>query len=391
MPDMTVKFPLATSSWGKEEIDAMHRVIDSGMYTMGANVKAFERAFAQYTGSEHCVMVNSGSSANLLMVAALFYSKNPKLKLQRGDEVIVPAVSWSTTYYPLYQYGLKIKFVDIDLDTLNYDLEQLEQAVTEKTRVIMAVNLLGNPNDFGRIWQIIGEHDIVLIEDNCESMGATYQGKQAGTFGTMGTFSSFFSHHISTMEGGLIVTDDEEMYQILLSLRAHGWTRDLPKQNYVCSEKSDDPFDESFRFVLPGFNVRPLELEGAVGVEQLKRLPDMIHARRKNGKLLQAALGNHSDIIIQQEIGESSWFGFSLVIRPGSRLTRTALIGKLTELGFECRPIVTGNFAKNEVVKYFNSEIHCKLPNAEHVDQNGLFIGNQHFDLGNAIAELRTL
>jgi CDP-6-deoxy-D-xylo-4-hexulose-3-dehydrase len=159
---MSFKFPLATASWGQEEVDAMQRVIASGMFTMGANVQAFERNFAQYVGSQYCVMVNSGSSANLLMVAALFYTNNPRLKLQRGDEVIVPAVSWSTTYYPLYQYGLKIKFVDIDLNTLNYDLDQLAQAVTDKTSAIMAVNLLGNPNDFDRIQQIIGQREIVL-------------------------------------------------------------------------------------------------------------------------------------------------------------------------------------------------------------------------------------
>ncbi|MDE2107375.1 MAG: aminotransferase class I/II-fold pyridoxal phosphate-dependent enzyme, partial [Patescibacteria group bacterium] len=294
---MTFKFPLATATWGKEEHDAMQRVIASGMFTMGANVQAFERDFVQYVGSKHCVMVNSGSSSNLLMVAALFYTKNPKLKLKRGDEVIVPAVSWSTTYYPLYQYGLKIKFVDIDLNTLNYDLEQLEKAVTNKTRMIMTVNLLGNPNDFDRINQIIDGRDIVLIEDNCESLGAKFNGKHAGTFGVMGSYSSFFSHHISTMEGGLIVTDDEELYHILLSLRAHGWTRNLPKHNHVCGTKSDDPFEESFRFVLPGFNVRPLELEGALGVEQLKRLPDMVEERRKNGKLLQNTMGKHPDIL----------------------------------------------------------------------------------------------
>ncbi len=388
---MSVKYPLATATWGQEEQEAMQRVIASGMYTMGENVKAFEGDFANYVGSKHCVMVNSGSSAILLMVAALFYTKNPELKLQRGDEVIVPAVSWSTTYYPLYQYGLKIKFVDIDLNTLNYDLDQLEQAVTDKTRAIMAVNLLGNPNDFGRINQIIDNRNIVLIEDNCESMGATYQGKQAGTFGIMGGFSTFFSHHISTMEGGMIVTNDEELYQILLSLRAHGWTRNLPKQNLVCSDKSDDPFKESFRFVLPGYNVRPLEMEGALGIEQVKRLPSLIEARRENGKLLQAALAKHPDIIIQKEIGESSWFGFSLVIRPSSKLTRKALVIKLNELGFECRPIVAGNFAKNEVVKYFDSEVHGTLKNAEHIDENGLFVGNHHYPLPEAIAALSKL
>lgn len=388
---MSFKFPLATSSWGQEEMDAMQRVIASGMFTMGANVQAFERDFAEYVGSRHCVMVNSGSSANLLMVAALFYTKNPALQLKRGDEVIVPAVSWSTTYYPLYQYGLKIKFVDIDLHTLNYDLDQLEQAVTDKTRAIMAVNLLGNPNDFGRIQQIIGKRDIVLIEDNCESMGAAYQGKKAGTFGLMGSFSSFFSHHISTMEGGLIVTDDEELHQILLSLRAHGWTRNLPRNNLVCGEKSDDPFEESFRFVLPGYNVRPLDMEGALGVEQMKRLPQMIEERRKNGKLLQAALGDHPDILIQREIGDSSWFGFSLVIRPDSQLTRPALVAKLDELGFEYRPIVAGNFAKNEVVKYFDSEVHGTLKNADRIDQCGLFVGNHHFPIPEAFAALGAL
>lgn len=388
---MSFKFPLATASWGKEEIDAMQRVIASGLFTMGANVEAFERDFAQYVGSQHCLMVNSGSSANLIMVAALFYTKNPRLKLKRGDEVIVPAVSWSTTYYPLYQYGLKIKFVDIDLYTLNYDLDRLEQAVTDKTRAIMAVNLLGNPNDFERIQQIIGKRDIVLMEDNCESMGATYQGKQAGTFGVMGSYSSFFSHHISTMEGGLIVTDDEELYQILLSLRSHGWTRSLPKHNLVCSEKSDDPLEELFRFVLPGYNVRPLELEGALGVEQVKRLPKMVEERRKNGKLLQEVLANHPDIIIQREIGESSWFGFSLVIRPGSQLTRKALAVKLNELGFQCRPIVAGNFATNEVVKYFDSEVHGTLKNADRIDKNGLFVGNHHYPIPEAFAALANL
>jgi CDP-6-deoxy-D-xylo-4-hexulose-3-dehydrase len=388
---MSIRFPLATKSWGQEELDAMQKVIDSGMFTMGDNVFKFEQDFADYVGSNHCVMVNSGSSANLLMVAALFYTSNSRLKLQRGDEVIVPAVSWSTTYYPLYQYGLKIKFVDIDLDTLNFDLQQLEDAVTDKTRAIMAVNLLGNPNDFTRIKDIIGNRDIILLEDNCESLGARFESKMAGTFGVMGSFSSFFSHHISTMEGGMIVTDDEELYQILISLRAHGWTRNLPKHNLVCGEKSDDPFQESFRFVLPGYNVRPLEMSGAIGIEQLKKLPSLVAERRKNGKMLQATLGEHPDFMIQSEIGKSSWFGFSLVVRSKSNFTRKSLVVKLNELGFECRPIVAGNFAKNEVVKYFDSEVYGTLKNADHIDQNGLFIGNHHFPFPEAFAALSKL
>lgn len=385
---MSYKYPLATATWDQTEYDALQNVIASGMFSMGPKVFEFERQFASYLGAKHCVMVNSGSSANLLMVAALFYSKNPNLRLKLGDEVIVPAVSWSTTYFPLYQYGLKIKFVDIDLQTLNYDLDALEKAVTNDTRLVMAVNLLGNPNDFDRIKTIIGSRKVTLIEDNCESMGAEFQGKKAGTFGVMGSYSSFFSHHISTMEGGLISTDDDELHHILLTLRAHGWTRNLPKVNHVCSDKSDDPFKESFRFVLPGYNVRPLEMSGALGIAQIKKLPMLIAERRKNAALLQSVMQDHPMVLIQQEIGASSWFGFSLVIRPGVILTREELLKKLNMLGFEVRPIVAGNFAKNEVVKYFNSEVSGELVNSDYLDANGLFIGNQHYSIEEAISQL---
>lgn len=383
------KYPLATATWDQAEYDAIQRVITSGMFTMGQNVKTFEERFAGYIGSNYAVMVNSGSSANLLMVASLFYTKENRLK--PGDEVIVPAVSWSTTYYPLHQYGLKLKFVDIDLETLNYDIDQLEKAVSEKTRLIMAVNLLGNPNDFIRINAIISGRNIRVIEDNCESMGAEFQGKKAGTFGVMGSFSSFFSHHISTMEGGVVVTDNEELYQILLCLRAHGWTRNLPNSNLVCGMKSENPFEESFRFVLPGYNVRPLEMSGAIGIEQVKKLPGLIAERRKNGGALQAAMNGHPEILIQKEIGKSSWFGFSLVIRPGSSLSRTELVEKLDCAGFEVRPIVAGNFAKNEVVKYFESEVFGDLRNADHIDKNGLFVGNHHYPITEAIDALKTI
>jgi CDP-6-deoxy-D-xylo-4-hexulose-3-dehydrase len=388
---MSFKYPLATATWDQKEIDAMHNVIASGDFTMGKKVSLFERNFSKYIGSHHAVMVNSGSSANLLMIAALFYTKNSKLKLKRGDEVIVPAVSWSTTYYPLYQYGLKIKFVDIDIETLNYDLAQLESAITNKTRVVLAVNLLGNSNDFDCINNIIKDKNVILLEDNCESMGATFKDKKTGTFGVMGTFSSFYSHHISTMEGGIVVTDDEELHQILISLRSHGWTRGLPVKNLICDDKSEDLLEESFRFVLPGYNVRPLELEGALGVEQVKKLPMIISERRKNAKLFVETLSNHSDLLIQKEIGMSSWFGFSIIIRPDSSLTRKELVNKLNRLGFELRPIVTGNFLKNTVIKFFDYEIHGSLKNAEHLDKNGLFIGNHHYSMSEALNTLKNL
>jgi CDP-6-deoxy-D-xylo-4-hexulose-3-dehydrase len=386
---MSPIYPLATSSWDSKEHYALQRVIKSDMFSMGPEVATFERQFAEYFGSNFAVMVNSGSSANLLMTAALFFTKTPKLS--RGDEIIVPAVSWSTTYYPLAQYGLHQKFVDIDAATLNYDLDQLALAITDRTRAIMVVNLLGNPNDFDRIQAIIGDRDIIVIEDNCESMGATFNGKQAGTFGVMGTYSAFFSHHISTMEGGIVVTDDEELYHVMLSLRAHGWTRNLPKFNLVTGEKSDDPFEESFRFVLPGYNLRPLEMSGALGQEQLKKLPGLIAGRQANGEMMQNALAEHPLFTIQQEIGKSSWFGFSLVLRPDVGMKRPEFVQRLIKAGFECRPIVAGNFTKNPVMQHIDHSIHGSLVNADHIDVNGLFVGNHHYPIVDALEALRTI
>jgi len=385
---MSVKFPLATSSWDQAEQDALQRVIASDMFSMGPEVKTFEEQFARQFGTRYAVMVNSGSSANLLMTAALRYTSNEAMRLNPGDEIIVPAVSWSTTYYPLHQYGLRMKFVDIDRETLNYDLTALEEAVTDKTRALMVVNLLGNPNDFDAIARILDGRDVVMIEDNCESMGATLGGKECGTFGVMGSYSAFFSHHISTMEGGIVVTDDEELYHVMLSLRAHGWTRNLPKVNHVTGEKSDDPFEESFRFVLPGYNLRPLEMSGALGQAQLEKLPALVEGRRANGAMVQQRLGNHPKFAIQREIGNSSWFGFSLVLREDAGVERRALVEWLRAEGFECRPIVGGNFAKNEVMRFFDYEIHGELRNADYIDAHGLFVGNHHYPIPEAIDAL---
>lgn len=388
---MSFKYPLATFTWDEQEYAAIQRVIDSNMFTMGPQVAQFERDFAAFAGTRHCVMVNSGSSANLAMVAALFYTKDESRRLRPGDEVIVPAVSWSTTYYPLHQYGLKLKFVDIDLRTLNMDAQAVRQAVGPRTRAILAVNLLGNPCDFDALQAIAQQHGLVLLEDNCESMGATLGGRQCGTFGLMGTFSTFFSHHISTMEGGLVCTDDDELHHILLCLRAHGWTRNLPEVNHVTGRKSADPFEESFNFVLPGYNLRPLEMEGALGIEQVKKLPALIQERRRNGALWSERMAGHPDLLIQHENGCSSWFGFSLVIRPGSSLVRATLLQRLREMGFECRPIVAGNFAKNPVVRYFDYEIAGNLDNADHIDRQGLFVGNQHYPIPEAIDAVAAL
>ena len=381
-------YPLATSTWDEEELKAIQSVIDSDKFTMGQFVNLFENNFGKFIKRKYCVMVSSGSAANLLSIASLFYTKKPRLKI--GDEVIVPAVSWSTTFFPLQQFGLKLKFVDIDLNTLNYDLDSLESSISPNTRMIVAVNLLGNPNDFDKINNIIKNKNIILFEDNCESLGAEFKGKKTGTFGLLGTFSTYFSHHISTMEGGFVTTDNEELYHILLSIRAHGWTRNLPKENLVAN-KSDNWFEESFRFVLPGYNVRPVEMSGAIGLKQLKKLPNFLIKRRENANLFVNLFKDHSDFIIQKEIEKSSWFGFSLIMRPGSKRKRSEIISILEKNKVEYRPIVTGNFVKNDVLKYFDYSIHKKLKNADHLHDNGFFVGNSHEELSKNIEFLKKI
>lgn len=382
-------YPLAATTWDDAELAAIREVMDSGNFTMGARVAAFEQAFADFVGSRFAVMSNSGSSANLLAVAALAYRKEGAIG--RGDEVIVPAVSWSTTFFPLAQYGLKLKFVDVDADTMNYDLEALRQAITDNTKLIQVVNLLGNPNDFDAIKAIVGDRDIVVIEDNCESMGATFGGKQAGTFGLAGTFSCFFSHHISTMEGGITVTDDEELYQLMVSLRAHGWTRHLPKNNLITDRLADNPFYETFRFILPGYNLRPMEMSGAIGLQQLKKLPALVESRRANAAYFQSLFANHPLVSIQSETGASSWFGFAMIVREGGRSTRDQLVNALAKDGVECRPIVAGNFTRNPVIQHLDHEVSGVLQNADLVHDNGLFIGNHHFDVRAGLDHIRTI
>ena len=213
------------------------------------------------------------------------------------------------------------------------------------------------------------------------SFGAELDGLQAGTFGVMGTYSAFFSHHISTMEGGMVVTNDEELYHILLSMRAHGWTRNLPKHNKLTGTKTDDAFAESFKFVLPGYNLRPLEMSGAIGVEQIRKLPGLLSERRHNATKFKTLMLRYPQFRIQKEIGQSSWFGFSIIVEKGSGFTRDDAVNVLNEHRIDVRPIVAGNFAKNEVLRWFDYEIHGTLENADELDSNGLFIGNHHYCL----------
>ena len=366
----------------------MQRVIASGMFTMGEHVRRFEEEFARKFGTKHALMVSSGSTANLVGVAALFYAG--KRPLARGDEAIVPAISWSTTYYPLQQYGLRLKFVDVDLETLNIDVSRLEEALTPRTRMVVAVSILGNPCALDVLRAFCDRHGLILFEDNCESMGATLNGKQCGTFGDLGSFSSFFSHHISTMEGGVLVTDNTELYHVAKSLRAHGWTRDLPSNTRIF-EKKDDDFYEAYRFILPGYNARPLELSGAIGIEQLKKLDRMVELRRKNAELFVGLMKGDKRFVIQRENGRSSWFAFTVILAPGLDLDRKKVMAALKAADIGYRIITGGCFLRHDVIKYFDYECVGAMRNADLAHDRGFFVGNHPRDLRPQIERLRAV
>lgn len=366
-----MKYPLCDNPWNEEEIDAINSVMETGMYTMGKNVAQYEKEFAEHFGSKYAVMVSSGSTANLLAIATLVYSG----RVPRGSEVIVPAVSWSTTYAPLEQFGMKLIFVDIDKETLNMDIECLKRAITSNTKLIFAVNLLGNSNDYDAINEICKNNSIIFIEDNCESLGAKYNGKYLGTIGLLGTYSTFYSHHMCTMEGGVVVTDDQELYEYMLSIRAHGWTRNLPAESMIY-QKKEDPFYESFNFIVPGFNLRPLDMEGAIGLKQLKKIDHMIDNRRKNAQYFIERMKEFSEVRVQREIGESSWFGFAIVLTGNLADKRSVIVEKLVAAEIECRPIVAGNFTRNQVINYMDYCIPEQLINSDEIHYSGFFIGN---------------
>lgn len=381
-------YDLAASSWGEEEIAAMRRVMDSGMFTMGRHVEAFEQAFAAYFGKRHGIMVNSGSSANLVAVASLFFRR--ERPLQRGDEVIVPAISWSTTYHPLQQYGLKLRFLDVELDSLNMDASRLEEALTPRTRAIVAVSILGNPAALEVIRAFADRHGLSLIEDNCESMDAELNGRKTGTFGDLNTFSFFFSHHISTMEGGIVLTDDTELAHLCRSLRAHGWTRDLPADTPLFERRAGEHF-EAYRFILPGYNVRPLELSGAVGLEQLKKLPAMTAARRRNLATFQRLFAGDERFIIQRENGRSSSFSFTIILDPRRNPDRDRVFAalKAAEIGF--RIITGGCFLRHDVLRYYDYATAGEIKNAFTAHDYGFFVGNHPFDLTPQIERLHAV
>ena len=378
------KLRLHEPTFSTDEIFAALDVLLTTHVTMGEKVKGFERDYAAYFGYKNGVFVNSGSSANLLALATLV---NPECRdgLKPGDEVIVPALSWSTTVWPVIQCGLVPVVVDIDPETLNIDPNAAEAAIGPKTRGLMPVHVYGNPCDMDALTDICTRHHLVLIEDACESMGATFRHKPVGRFGRVGTFSTYFSHHISTLEGGFCVTEDNEFAELMRVLRAHGWTREMKDPGAIRARYAD--IDPKFLFVNVGYNLRCTELQGAMGMVQLPKLRGYIEQRTELAGVWTAGLVDRYGAFFgfqkPQEHGKHSWFGFPMWVKPDAPFTAREFCTALNDNGIETRVLIAGNIARQPAMNLFDHRVDGDLKHADYAMDHGFtFANHQSVDEG---------
>jgi CDP-6-deoxy-D-xylo-4-hexulose-3-dehydrase len=373
------EFPLVDEIFSDADVLAMAEVLLSGQLTKAKNVQKFEEEFAKYVGVPFAVMVNSGSSANLLAVAAASNSART-IQLKSGDEVLIPAVCWSTSVWPLVQHGLKPVFVDVDPVTLNIDLKDMAKKITPRTRGFMAVHILGNAAPVKRMREIVAHHKLIWIEDTCESLGSLGDGKFLGALGDFGTYSFFYSHHITTGEGGMVVCKTQEDVDLLRCLRAHGWSREL--SNRAELEALHNQVDPRFLFVNVGYNLRPMEVQGALGLSQLKRVDEMSRHRNENRKAVLGALERNPKwkkqfVFIEASSDvKPSWFGFCALLADKYADQLPAFLAYLTSCGIENRPIVSGNFARQPALATLGLNLKPEsFIGAEKIHQQGFFIG----------------
>lgn len=368
------------STIDEEEKRAAKDVIDSGALTMGKNCREFEREFAAYLGVRNAVMVNSGSSANLLAIFALVNFLCPlsggRRLVKPGDEIIVPALTWSTTIWPIIQAGAIPVFVDCDPDTLQVSPEAINAAITPKTTAIIIVHVLGSATDAVTVRDIADRHRLWLFEDTCESLGVRWLGRPVGTIGHLGSFSFYFSHHITTIEGGMVVTDDDDLAELLRAMRAHGWVRQLERpEPYIAANPEIDP---SFLFISSGFNLRPTEINGAIGRQQLKKLGSFNEHRRTIARKLIKGLADlidGGDLHVMQfdERCTPAPFGFPVLCRDAE--ARRGLQGHLAACGIETRPIICGNMVRQPAFRHIPHRVSATLAGADRVMDCGIYWG----------------
>ncbi|MGH8602681.1 MAG: DegT/DnrJ/EryC1/StrS family aminotransferase [Gammaproteobacteria bacterium] len=383
---MTTNYPLTADSIGEEEIEAAVAVLRSGRYTMSENVRWFERELAVWTGMEEAVMVNSGSSAHLLLVDSLLRRLSPRVRtLKPGDEILVPALSWPTTVWPLVQLGLTPVFVDIDPSTLALSLDSAESALSSSTRGMFLIHVLGLAAPMDRYTGFCEKHGLTLIEDGCESFGAFFAGRHVGGFGRGGTLSHFYSHHLTTMEGGTILTDDSELADDLRSFRAHGWIRDRSDKERLVREHA--AFDPRFLFVTTGYNVRPLEVQAAIGRIQLQRMDGLLAARDEVARNVSSFVHKHVPWIkligaetldtkpARRTERRHSWMNLPFLLENGAPKSLEETKAFLEEAGVETRPIIAGNLARHPAAQGIISRAAGELKAADRVLRSGFMIG----------------
>jgi CDP-6-deoxy-D-xylo-4-hexulose-3-dehydrase len=338
----------------------MMNLVDSSLdfwLTYGRYSIAFEKGMADYLGMKHALLVNSGSSANLLALAALTSDRLGERALRPGDEVITVAAGFPTTVAPILQYGAVPVFVDVELGTYNIDVSQLEAALSPRTKAIMLAHTLGNPFDIGAVRSFCDAHGLWLIEDNCDALGSEYRGRKTGTFGDIGTSSFYPPHHMTMGEGGAVYTDNDELATIMLSMR--DWGRDC-----VCPSGKDNacgkrfaqqfgtlPFGYDHKYVYSefGYNLKATDMQAAIGVAQLEKLPEFTAARRRNYAYLREALRPLEDVLIMPEATEGadpSWFGYLMTVREGTGVTRDELVAALERAKVQTRMLFAGNIVR---------------------------------------------
>lgn len=380
---MSYRIPLAYNTFDKEESEAVEAVFRTGRLTQGAEVEKFETEFAAYNGAKHAIMVNSGSSANLIAIEAIYYCSvlKPEITngpLKEGDEVIIPGLSWPTTLTPLLNHGLQPVFCDVSPKTLNLTVETVEAVRTPATRAVIAVPVMGNPEGLEEIKAYCDRENLLLVEDACESFGArTASGQLAGTFGLAASFSFYFSHHMSTMEGGAILTDCREIADLCYTLRSHGWTRDLRLGSIPVESKDSDRIDSRFCFLLPGYNVRATEINAAIGAVQLGKVSDMITRRRSIAAgRIEALAGSSNRVFVPgaEICDRHSWMTFPLFFSSEKNKAEGQRI--LEEHGVETRPIIVGNILRHPLMQTIRvKEDQPELPVCDEVFARGLMMG----------------
>jgi CDP-4-dehydro-6-deoxyglucose reductase, E1 len=369
------KIPLAVPQFGSDEVIESMESLISTWVTMGKKVKRFEKEFNEFVGQKKALMVNSGSSANLLALSALS-SQNFKNRIKPGDEIICPAVTWSTSLYPILNVGAKPVLVDVDINTLNVTPEIIDNAITPKTKAIMAVHLMGNPCQTDKIKQIADARGINLIEDCCEAHGAKIGKKSVGSFGICSTFSFFLSHHITTVEGGMVLTNDDTIVDIATAQRAHGWIREIENSEKIANQYPD--IDKRFLFYETGFNLRPTEIQGAFGIHQMKKLNIFVDIRRKIAKEWNKALNEFKEYFILPEERENtihSYFAYPITIKEDSPFTKKEITEFLESKLIETRPIAGGNLTEQPSAELYDYKIGGELESAKLIMKNSFFIG----------------